>query len=309
VSVDPAIAALFAQLPAGDPELERQTPVAERRAAIEAGFAEMMLSLPARPTFDDVTVEETTVPGHGRDIPVRVFRPAGGPGALPALLYLFGGGYWMRSYNSPDIVAACRQIAGQAGVVVVEIDYALAPENPYPAAVDEGWTVLEWMASRPDLDATRLAVGGQSSGGGLAAALAIRARDAGGPALALQVLEVPAVDLALETDLEALAEITSFYLPPGMTADDPRVSPGRTGDLAGLPPTLIVNAENDLLRESGELFASRLRDAGVTVVSTTYGGAVHNSPGLAAISAGSRAWREQVAWAVGTLHSPGGALS
>ena len=319
MTMDPAIAALMAAAPPADPA-EALRPVAERRDAIEAGFGAMMAALQGR-SFDDVEVVETAVPGPYRDIPVRLFRPAGVEGALPALLYFFGGGFWMRSYNSPDITGACRQTASQARVVVVEIDYALAPEHKYPAALEEGRAVLDWMATGAHgIDPARLAVGGQSSGGGLAAGLAIRVRDSGGPAIALQVLEVPGVDLTLTqfTDpapgytveqLAGLVEAVQFYLPEGIDSDDPAVSSTSVADLSGLPPALIISAEYDPLRPSGERYAARLREAGVTVVSATYGGQVHNSPGLSGISAGSRAWREQVSWAVGTLHSPGGALS
>ena len=324
MAIDPSIADLFTRIASAGPAADPPLPVAERRDQIEAGFAAMMLALPSGPTFDDVTVVETTVAGPERDIPVRVFRPSGDERDLPALLYFFGGGFWMRSYNSPDIVGACRQISSQARVVVVEIDYALAPEHPFPAALGEGQAVLEWMATgaaEHRIDSSRLAVGGQSAGGGLALSLALRLRDAGGPSVLLQVLEVPAVDISplqfdtelpegvAASDLDSLTEITDFYLPTGMSPENPAVSPGRTDDLSGLPATLVVNAENDLLRPSGERFADRLRAAGVPVVSTTYGGQVHNSPGLSGISAGSRAWREQVSWAVRTLHSANGPLS
>ena len=318
MTIDPTIAALMAMAQPADPA-EALRPVAERRDAIEADFGAMMAALQGR-TFDDVTIVETTVPGPYRDIPVRVFRPSGVDGALPALLYFFGGGFWMRSYNSPDIVGACRQISCQARVVVVEIDYALAPEHPFPAAIDEGLAVLAWMATGAGehlIDPARLAVGGQSAGGGLSASIAIRARDEGGPAIALQVLEVPGIDLSFSQfvpppapytaeDLAGLVESIEFYLPEGMDSADPAVSPISVADLSGLPPALVINAEYDPLRPSGERFAARLREAGVPVVSTTYGGQVHNSPGLPGISAASRAWREQVSWAVSTMHGDGG---
>lgn len=321
MTIDPAIAALMAMAPAPDPAAGL-LPVATRRDTIEADFGTMMAALQGA-SFDDVDVVETTVPGPTRDIPVRVFRPAGVLTPLPALLYFFGGGFWMRTYNSPDILGACRQTASEAGVAVVEIDYALAPEHKYPAALDEGRAVLEWMATGAGehlIDPTKLAVGGQSAGGGLAAGLAIRVRDSGGPAIALQVLEVPGVDLSLSQfdpppagytadQLAGLVESVEFYLPEGVESDDPAVSSTSVADLSGLPPALIINAEYDPLRPSGERYAARLREAGVTVVSTTYGGQVHNSPGLTGISAGSRAWRAQVSWALATLHSEGGALS
>jgi len=318
MTIDPAIAALIAQAPASDPAAASQ-PIRMRRNTIEAEFGAMMGALQGR-EFDDVDVIDTTVPGPTRDIPIRIFRPAGDTSVLPGLLYFFGGGFWMRSYNSPDILTACRQTASQAKAVVVEIDYALAPEHPFPAAINEGTAVLEWMAtggSEHLIDPARLAVGGQSAGGGIAASVAIRARDEEGPSIALQVLEVPGIDLSFSQfdpppppysadDLAGLIESVKFYLPEGVHSDDPAVSPVLVADLSGLPPTLIINAEYDPLRPSGERFAARLREADVPVVSTTYGGQVHNSPGLPGISAGSRAWRAQVSWAVGTLHGDGG---
>jgi len=319
--MDPGIAALVAQQPAPDPAAAA-IPVAERREALEVGFAAMLDALPSGPVFDDVDIVEATVPGPERDIPIRIFRSRGVAGDLPALLFFFGGGFWMRTYNSPDNIGACRQTASQARAVVIEIDYALAPEHPYPAAHLEGRAVLEWMATGAGeyrIDPARIAVGGQSAGGGLAAGLALWSRDAGGPPIALQVLEVPGVDVSLAQfdplpdgytadDLAGLIECLNFYLPDGIPAGDQIAAPLRADTLEGLPPAFIVTAEHDYLRAMGDAYAARLREAGVPVVSVVYGGQVHISPALAGISVGARAWRAQVAWAMSTLHSPDGAL-
>ena len=321
--MDPGIAALLSLQPAPELAPVAAIPVAERRDALEIGFAAMIGALPPGPIFDDVDIVETTVPGPDRDIPIRIFRPRGVKDDLPALLFFFGGGFWMRTYNSPDNIGACRQTASQAQAVVVEIDYALAPEHPYPAAHLEGRAVLEWMATGAGehrIDPARLAVGGQSAGGGLAAGLALWARDEGGPSIALQVLEVPGVDVSLDQfdpmpegyaadEIAGLVECLNFYLPDGIPPRDQIAAPLRADTLVGLPPAFIVTAEHDYLRGMGDAYAARLRDAGVPVVSVAYGGQVHISPALAGISPGARAWRAQAAWAVGTLHNPGEALS
>jgi acetyl esterase len=324
VAIDPAIAALMQQIPQPAPSASEGIPVATRRDSIEAGFSALMAGLPPGPVFDDVDISETTVAGPERDIPVRIFRPSGATGELPAVLYFFGGAWWMRSYNSPDIIRACRQIASEANAVVVEIDYALAPEHPYPAAVDEGSAVLDWMASGRTgfgIDSSRLAVGGQSSGGGIAASLALKTRDQGGPNISLQVLEVPATDLSTARfhppladgvtgeQVAGMLEAVNFYLPDGIPAGDHVASPAAAENFGGLPPTLIVTAENDIIGPLGQEYADKLRLAGVDVVSVVYGGQVHASPALSGLSVGARAWRRQVSWAVGTLHSITGPLS
>ncbi len=313
--IDPTIPPVMARM--RPPRLDATSTPAERRASIVEDIDALMASLPRDPRWDAVDVEELTVAGEHRDIPIRIFRPQGVTRALPAALYFFGGAFWMRSYDTGDMLALCRQLAVEAEAVVVEIDYALAPEYPYPAALNEGFAVLEWM-SGPDglahgIDPDRLAVGGLSSGGGIAAGVALLARDRGGPTVRLQILEVPAVDLALslvrtpppgvdEAGLAGLVEFQTFYLPDGVPADDPYVVPADAPNLVGLPPTLIISAELDVLNLTAGPYADRLREAGVTCVAVVYGGQVHFSPALPTVSATSRLWRAQVSEAMRGLH-------
>jgi len=315
VLIDPTILPVLSRMKA--PSLDATSTPAERRASIERDVEDLMSTLPADPRWDAVDIEETLVRGALRDIPIRIFRPRSSARPLPAALYFFGGAFWMRSYNTPDMLAVCRQLAVDAECIVVEIDYALAPEHPYPAALHEGLAVLEWMASEEGrsrgIDAGRLALGGLSSGGGLAAGLALLPRDRGAPAIRLQILEVPAVDLALsvvrtppegvgEAEIAGLIEFQNFYLPNGLPDGDSYVSPADAPDLVGLPPTLIVSAEFDVLKASGDAYAARLRAAGVPTVSVVYGGQIHFSPALSAVSPSARAWRAQVSEAMRGLH-------
>ncbi|SMQ57660.1 alpha/beta hydrolase [Agreia sp. VKM Ac-1783] len=297
----------LAQQPS-DPAL---TP-AQRRDIVADDLQQFMTSLPRDPRWDAVEITDLTVAGEHREIPIRIFRPSGTAEALPSVLYFFGGAFWMRSYDTEDMLSICRQLAVEANAVVVEIDYALAPEYPYPVALNEGAAVLRWMAESGHaygIDPTRLAVGGISSGGAIAAGVALMDRDSGTPLVRLQILEVPGIDLALslsasppaeftDADLETFLEFQKFYLPDGVPADDPYVSPADTPSVEGLPPALILSAEFDVIRPSGEAYADRLRLAGVTCVSVVFGGQVHFSPQLASVSPSSRAWRGMVTEAV-----------
>ncbi|WP_162606130.1 alpha/beta hydrolase [Jiangella aurantiaca] len=277
----------------------------------------------ADPRLAAVRVEDATVPYGSRGVRVRVYRPPLPDGdSVPAFVHLFGGGWWQSTFDGPDMIELCRRTALDAGVIVVQVDYALAPERPYPAALEEAYAVLGWLAGGVDglpVDPGAIAVGGVSAGANLAAALCRLARDRGGPAIALQVLEVPALDATLElydvSVLSALGSGDDSRPAPSLveawdgyvgSADraDPYVSPVRAADFAGLPAALILTAEFDPLWREGRAYGDALADAGVRVVSVTYGGQIHGAPSLSALSASSRAWRAQVSWALRTL--PGG---
>ncbi|SMQ71193.1 acetyl esterase [Plantibacter sp. VKM Ac-1784] len=296
---------------------------AQRRDIIADNLQEFMTTLPRDNRWDGVEVTELTIPGPHRPIPIRLFRPVGERPQLPSVLYFFGGAFWMRSYETEDMLSICRQLAVEGDSVIVEIDYALAPEYPYPAALHEGMSVLRWMAesgSEYGIDATRLAVGGLSAGGAIAAGVALMDRDGGAPLVRLQILEVPGIDLALSvvadppadfstSDLDSFLEFQHFYLPEGVPSDDPYVSPADTPSVVGLPPALILTAEIDVVRPAAEAYADRLRLAGVICVSVVFGGQVHFAPQLASVSPSSRAWRAMVTEAVRGLHrDPGNPL-
>jgi acetyl esterase len=181
-------------------------------------------------------------------------------------------------------------VTAEAGVSVIAVDYRLAPEHKFPAAVDDAWAATRWIVAHADelaIDATRLAVGGDSAGGNLAAVVALLARDAGAPRIALQILTYPVTDLASESRSYAdLAEgymltrdsmrwFRAQYLAKEADAADWRVSPLRAPSLTGLPPALVITAGYDPLRDEGEAYARRLREAGVSVDAVCFGGMIH----------------------------------
>ncbi|MDR1430746.1 MAG: alpha/beta hydrolase [Propionibacteriaceae bacterium] len=286
---------------------------AERRAAMAASQQRHLSEL-AYPEFADVSVTELEISHDGQPVPLRLFTPKG-EGPRPAYLFFFGGGFWQRSFDGPDIVSACRQAASEAGVLVVEIDYPLAPEHPYPAALEAGVAALRYLVDNADhlgIRADRIAVGGQSSGGNLAAAVVRHAHDHGGPAIARQVLEVPALDLtgahlAQLPGQEAgpfpaeFVELLSLYQVFGRETD-PCVSPLLAPDFSGLPPALVLCSEFDPLRGDAQAYVAALQAAGVPAVGVSYAGQIHATPALGPISPSARAWRAQVSDYLRQLH-------
>ena len=228
-------------------------------------------------------------------IPLRVYRPSGVPDStrLPAYVYFHGGGWVIGDLETHDVL--CRQLTAAAGASVVSVDYRLAPEHKFPAAADDAWAATGWIvahAAELGLDADRVAVGGDSAGGNLAAVVALMARDAGGPAIRQQVLIYPVTDVMRETrsyadfaegymlTRDSMRWFIAHYLRSSHDARDWRVSPLRASSLAGLPPALIVTAGFDPLRDEGEMYAGRLRDAGVMVDYVCYGGMIHGFAGM-----------------------------
>ena len=236
-------------------------------------------------------VKNLTGEGPGGPIPLRVYRPAGvAPGAaLPALVYYHGGGWVIGDLDTHDV--QCRQTAAEAGIVVVAVDYRLAPEHKFPAAVDDSWAATRWVVahgSELGIDSRRIAVGGDSAGGNLAAVVALMARDAGNaPAIALQVLTYPVTDLSSESKSygdfadgymltrDSMRWFKNHYLKSSSDADDWRASPLRAASLAGLPPALIITAGFDPLRDEGAAYAARMTEAGGSVDYVCYGGMIH----------------------------------
>jgi len=235
-------------------------------------------------------VRDLTADGPLGPIPLRVYRPAGVPASTPlaVLVFFHGGGWVIGDLETHDVL--CRQLTAGSGVSVVSVDYRLAPEHKFPAAVDDAWAATRWVVAHAGelaVDASRLAVGGDSAGGNLAAVVALLARDKGAPAIAVQVLIYPVTDLVGETrsyrdfaegyllTREGMRWFIAHYLTAEAEAADWRASPIRAQSLAGLPAALIVTAGFDPLRDEGEAYAERLRDAGVRVDSVCYGGMIH----------------------------------
>jgi acetyl esterase len=227
------------------------------------------------------------LPGPAGDVPVRIYTPEGS-GPFPALVYFHGGGFVIGGIDTHD--GTCRELCNEAGCVVVSVDYRLAPEHPFPAAPEDCYAATRWVAEHGTgigVDPTRLAVGGDSAGGNLAAAVSLMARDRGGPALRHQLLVYPVTDHAFDTaSYEENAEgymltrdmmrwFWGHYLTDPARGDEPLASPLRAKDLSGLPSATVITAEFDPLRDEGEAFAERLIGAGVKTELTRYDGMFH----------------------------------
>ncbi|WP_411144381.1 alpha/beta hydrolase [Streptomyces sp. x-80] len=240
---------------------------------------------PETPADDRVRAEDLFIPGPGGQLRLRVYRPAT-DGTLPVVLYLHGGAF---TYGSPEAEEEhALRYARDAEAVVVSVDYRLAPEHPYPAAADDAYAALTWLAGNAAEvggDPDRIAVAGVSAGGNLAAATALRARDLGGPRLLFQLLLYPAVDGGMTsaslrecTDTPVLnraAVELAWRHYTGGNSPAPYASPAEAADLSGLPPALVVVAEVDPLRDEGRRYAERLSAAGVTTELIQAPGAVH----------------------------------
>ncbi|MEV4555511.1 alpha/beta hydrolase [Kitasatospora sp. NPDC049285] len=236
------------------------------------------------------SVEEFTVDGPAGPLTMRHYRPKQAPPATarPALLYLYGGGWALGSLETGDPI--CRALANAAGCSVLAVGYRHAPEHRFPAAVLDCHAALEWTAGHAaelGIDPARIAVGGDSAGGNLAAALTLLARECGGPALVHQLLVYPNTDHRPGSDApsgpadpllfnrHSVAWYWSHYLADPADADDPLASPLRAADHAGLPPATVITAEYDPLRDEGEEYAGKLRAAGVPVELRRYAGMPH----------------------------------
>jgi acetyl esterase/lipase len=254
------------------------------------------------PTPPEIGVVENRL---ADSIPIRTYRPrdvaAGTP--LPALVYFHGGGWVIGDLDTHDVL--CRSLTAEAGIMVISVDYRLAPEHKFPAAADDAWAATRWIvanAERLGIDARRLAVGGDSAGGTLAAVVALMARDAGAPAIAFQVLLYPVTDIGTQTasyrqfadgyllTRDGMLWFFDHYLASKDQAGDWRASPLRASSLKGLPPALIVTAGFDPLRDEGEAYARALRDADVRADYVCYGGMIHGfAPMGRLIDTGNRA--------------------
>jgi acetyl esterase len=241
------------------------------------------------------TVTEREIPGPGGALPIRVYRPEG-DGAQPALVYFFGGGWTLGSIDTADGI--CRALANAVPCTVVTVGYRLAPEHRFPAAVEDCHAATRWIAGHADeigVDPSRLAVGGDSAGGNLAAVVSLLCRDGRGPDLVAQLLVYP--NTLYRADTESLRGSDDpwlfnrhsvdwywqHYLDTPEDGANPLVSPLLAADLAGLPPALVITAEYDPLRDEGERYAERLRTSAVPVELRRYEGMVHGFFAMAGI--------------------------
>jgi acetyl esterase len=277
VALDPQARAFLDRMSElGIPALGTLTPD-QHRAVQDEGAATVFGPVP------DIAWEDRSLPGPAGEIPVRVYRHGDEP--APVLVYFHGGGWVLGGLNTHH--GACATLAVQSGCAVVSVDYRMAPEHRYPAAVEEAWAVTQWLAVHPDDvgGSGALAVGGDSAGGNLAAVCALQARDAGIP-LALQLLVYPVTDADLETSsYREFADgyyLTAYsmrwfwdnYLPDG-DRFQPDASPLRAADVSGTAPALVITAGFDPLLDEGEAYAKRLQEAGVPVTLSRYDGMIH----------------------------------
>ena len=233
-----------------------------------------------------VQIENLVIPGPKGDLPVRLYTPEGN-GPFPVLMF-FQKSWCAGNLNTHEMM--CRSICHGVGCLVMTVDYRLAPEYPFPAALEDCYTATTWMAinaTKLKGDPTRIAVGGESGGGNFAAAITLMSRDRGDPMLAFQLLICPAADFRVTTDSwksydgymmnrEDFLIVGDFYVPIEEERSNPYAAPSLASNLHALPPAMIITAECDPLRDGGELYGQRLQEAGVPATITRYDGMVHS---------------------------------
>ncbi|MEV4729621.1 alpha/beta hydrolase [Saccharopolyspora sp. NPDC049426] len=266
-----------------------------------ARMAELAANVQQEVPGEVTTTDHEVAGAEGVPVPVRVFRPSDAPGPLPAVLLLHGGGFVMGGVDS--LTAQAVDLCAHLPAVVVAVDYRLAPEHPYPAALRDCEAALGWLASESEplgVDAARIGVYGMSAGGGLAAALTMLVRDRGGPPVRFQVLDAPEVDDRVETFSARTFDATPLwnhddavlswrhYL-RGWDGDVPAyAAPARADDLSGLPAAYVSVYENDPLRDEGLTYASGLLRAGVSVELHLFPGTFHRSTVLTGAAVSQR---------------------
>jgi len=285
VVLDPDAAAVYkAFQEAGRPAYETLTAPEAREYYMQA----RLVSNPEPPDLQ--SAEELAIPAAHGTIPARLYTPKTlreSDGLAPCLVFFHGGGWVIGNLETHDVV--CRKLAYEGELKVISVDYRLAPEHKFPAAVDDSIIATKWIAanaSKLGIDALRLIVGGDSAGGNLAAVVALDARDGDGPAIAGQLLVYPATDFSRKHPSHSEPE-TSILLTHSVIGwfsnhylgdadiNDWRASPARAKTLAGLPPAYVLTAGGDPLRDEGDEYAARLKEAGVEVTYRHFPGQFH----------------------------------
>ncbi len=294
------------------PILEAMAPLAGLDwKSLPPGSARAMMDTPmvAGEPLAMARVEDLVLPLEGRAIPARLYVPVGGGAHCPLTLYFHGGGWVIGTLDTHD--ATCRDLAAGSGSAVLSIGYRLAPEAPYPAPLDDCFDALVWAAANGaalGVDAARIAVAGDSAGGNLAAAVAIMARDRGGPALCHQLLIYPVTDADFATasyqangggefflSTSAMRMFWHHYLGATPVEQAPLAAVLRVPDLAGLAPATVITAEFDPLRDEGDAYAARLSAAGVVVDHAQAPGMIHGFFSMAAMVPDARVWVDRAA--------------
>ena len=271
----------------GTPPVSKLTPREARQLAREVN---RRLTSPPEAV---AVVKNTRIPGPSAQIPLRVYIPREGK-ILPVLAYFHGGGWVLGDLDSVD--SLCRSLAKAANCVVVSVNYRLAPENKFPAAVEDAYSATEWIADNATVlsgDSRRIAVGGDSAGGNLAASVSLMARDKHGPPIAFQLLIYPATNYAFGTtsyshnaegywiSRDDMKWFWNHYLRDEEDRRNPYASPLLAANLSSLPPAFVITAEFDPLRDEGEAYAARLGECGVPVKLTRYDGMIHDFMNIA----------------------------
>ncbi|AJW38350.1 esterase [Rhodococcus sp. B7740] len=302
-TLDPELAAAVTMLPSvdfGDLPAARST------------FTTLVDAMLADLSMDGVSLRELAVPGldGAPDVVVRFFTPEHADGPLPVLVWIHGGGFAIGTAASSD--PYCVDVVRELGFAVANVEYRLAPETPFPGPLDDCYAALAYIHSHVDelgVDPDRIAVGGQSAGGGLAAGTVLRARDEGVVPVAFQLLEIPELDDRLHTvSMTEFVDTPMWHRPNAILSwqyylgesysgpDDPNVSiyaaPARATDLAGLPPSYVSTMELDPLRDEGIDYAVRLLQAGVSVELHSFPGTFHGSALLATAEVSKRGHAE-----------------
>jgi len=297
----------FVEATSTSPFIYELTPTEARKVLddVQAGPIEKL-------PIDDVWI---IVPAEVGDVRLRIVRPSGETGTLPAILYMHGGGWVLGNAHTHDRLV--RELAVGVGAAVVFVEYDRSPEAHYPVAIEQGYAAAQWImreGAANGLDPERLAVAGDSVGGGMTAALALMASERGDVRFVQQSMYYPVTDAAMDTDsydqfaegyflaAKGMAWFWDAYLPDVERRSEPYASPLRASDeqLAGLPPAFVIVDEADVLRDEGEAYAARLRAAGVAVTTVRYDGITHDFMMLNPLS-GTHATRAAVAQATAVL--------
>jgi acetyl esterase len=306
--LEPAAQA-FADAAAKPPQLYELTPVEARKVLDDVQAA----------PIDKLPVDERwiTVPADVGDVRVRIVRPQGVAGTLPAILYMHGGGWVLGDAGTHDRLV--RELACGARAALVFVEYDRSPEAPFPVAIEQGYATAQWIVregAAHGIDPDRIAIAGDSVGGCMTAAITLMAHDRGDVRFVQQSMYYPVTDAAMDTGsyeqfaegyhltAKAMAWFWDCYLPDAERRAEPYASPlqARDDQLAGLPPALVIVDEADVLRDEGEAYASRLREAGVAVTTVRYDGTIHDFMMLNPLS-GTQATRAAVAQAISFLRT------
>jgi acetyl esterase/lipase len=282
-NIDPAIIAFLTPLNTGGPGLETLPPH-EARQVLEGAQASVAVDV------SGIEVTEKSITQDGYTVPLHLVRPTGATGSLPVFIFVHGGGWVLGDF--PTHQRLVRDLVVQSGCAAVFVNYTRTPDAPYPQALHEVFAATKWVAANGatiNVDGQRLAIVGNSAGGNLATATALLAKDQGGPRIRLQILLWPVTNAAFDTDSYQQFATDRFLTKAMMqwmyglyTSETQRheihASPlqATIAQLQGLPPTLIQTAENDVLRDEGEAYGRKLREAGVSVTSIRYNGMIHD---------------------------------